>query len=137
MPTPEKKVLISLQEIEGVVSPHRQQVNEALKLREKALEYVADVNELARFMGGNVESLGLREDWAISKEIFPGMQIFFVFNRAGGELPSRLKVLYAGDRMLMRGDDLASVTIILVNHMLRFVKATNPGEHLPEVCYRV
>jgi len=84
-----------------------------------------------------VESLGLREDWAISKEIFPGVQIFFVFNRADGELHSRLKALYSGDRTLMRGDDLASITIVLVNHMLRFVKVNNPGKDLPEVCQKV
>jgi hypothetical protein len=137
MPSPDKKVLINLQEIEGVVSPHREQVEEALKLRGKALEYVDDAHKLAEFMGGRVESLGLREDWAISKEIFPGVQISFVFNRADSELPSRLKVLYSGDRMLMRGDDLASATIILVNHMLRFVRVTNPNKILPDVCYRV
>lgn len=137
MPVAKERVLVSLREIEGVASPHQEQIDAALELREEALEYVADVQGLAEFMGGKVESLGLREDWAISKKIFPGVEIFFVFNRADGELHSQLKVLYSGDRTLMRGDDLASITIVLVNHMLRFVKVSSPGKELPDVCQKV
>ena len=137
MPVADDRVLVSLREIEGVAMPHQEQIDAALELREKALEYVTDVHGLAAFMGGRVESLGLREDWAISKEIFPGVQIFFVFNHADDELHSQLKVLYSGDRTLMRGDDLASVTIVLVNHMLRFVKLSNAGKDLPAVCQKV
>jgi hypothetical protein len=132
------KKLIGLQEIEGAVSPHQKQIDMALKTRKEALEYVADVSKLAEFIGGKVESLGTGEDWAISKEIFPGVQVFFVFNRADEELPSSLKVLFYGDRIkLMRGEDLAGFVILYVIHMLRYVKESNPGKSLPEVCYRV
>ena len=130
--------LISLREIEGVVSPHQRQVEMALKSRKEALEHVADVSKLAEFMGGRVESLGLGEDWAVSKQIFPGVEVFFVFNRADEEFPSSLRFLYSGDRLkLMRGEDLAGFTILFVSHMLRYIRETNPGKRLPEVCYRV
>jgi hypothetical protein len=132
------KKLISLQEIEGAVSPHTKQIDMALKIRKEALEYVADVSKLAEFIGGKVESLGMGEDWAISKEIFPGVQVFFVFNRADDEFPSSLKVLFSGDRIkLMKGEDLAGFVILYVIHMLRYVRDSNPGKQLPEVCYRV
>jgi hypothetical protein len=132
------KKLIGLQEIEGAVSPHQKQIDRALKARKEALEYVADVSKLADFIGGKVESLGVGEDWAISKEIFPGVQVFFIFNRADDELPSSLKVLFSGDRIkLMKGEDLAGFVIFYVIHMLRYVKESNPGKSLPEVCYRV
>jgi len=132
------KKLIGLQEIEGVVSPHQKQIDMALKTRKEALEYVADVSKLAEFIGGKVESLGMGEDWAISKEVFPGVQVFFIFNHADEELPSNLKVLFSGDRIkLMRGEDLAGFIILYVIHMLRYVKESNPGKSLPEVCYRV
>jgi hypothetical protein len=132
------KKLIGLQEIEGAVSPHQKQIDMALKTRKEALEYVADVSKLAEFIGGKVESLGMGEDWVISKEIFPGVQVFFIFNRADEELPSSLKVLFSGDRIkLMRGEDLAGFVILYVIHMLRYVKESNPGKSLPEVCYRV
>lgn len=130
--------LISLREIEGVISPHQGQVKGGMRLRKEALEHIADASELAEFIGGKVESLGLGEDWAISKEIFPGVEVFLIYNRASEEFPSNLRVLYAGDRIkLMKGEELASITIAYVNHMLRYVRETNPSKNLPEVCYRV
>jgi hypothetical protein len=130
--------LISLREIEGAVSPHTAQVDRALKARQEALEYVADVSGLATFIGGNVESLGIKEDWAISKEIFPGVIVFFVYNRADDEFPGNLRVLFSGVRIkLMSGEDLAGIVITYVSHMLRYVRESNPGKKLPEVCYRV
>ena len=132
------KKLISLREIEGVASPHQSQVERALKVRKEALDYVADASKLAEFMGGKVESLGMGENWAISKEIFPGVEVFFIYNRADEEFPSNLRVLYSGDKIgLMSGEDLAGITITYVSHMLRYVRETNPGKKLPEVCYRV
>jgi hypothetical protein len=132
------KKLISLQQIEGAVSPHQRQIDHALRARKEALEYVTDVSELARFIGGKLESLGIGEDWAISKEIFPGVQVFFVFNRADDEFPSNLKVLFSGERIkMMRGEDLAGFVILYAIHMLRYVRDSNPDKKLPEICYRV
>ena len=132
------KKLISLQEIEGAISPHQKQIDMALKTRKEALEYVTDVPKLAEFIGGKVESLGIGEDWAISKEIFPGVQVFFIFNHADDEFQSNLKVLFSGDNIkMMRGEDLAGFVILYAIHMLRYVRDSNPGKKLPEVCYRV
>src|SRR4030042_1444776 len=132
------KKLIGLQEIEGAVSPHQKQIGMALNARKEALEYVTDVSKLAEFVGGKVESLGMGEEWAISKGVFPGVEVFFIYNRADDEFPSNLKVLFSGDRIkLMRGEDLAVFVIFNVNHMLRYVRDSNPGKHLPEICYRV
>jgi hypothetical protein len=132
------KKLIGLQEIEGAVSPHQKQIDMALKTRKEALEYVADAAKLAEFIGGKVESLGMGEDWAVSKEAFPGVEIFFIYNRADDEFPSSLKVLFSGDRIrLMKGEDLAGFVILYATHMLRYVKESNPEKRLPEVCYRV
>ena len=130
--------LLSLREVEGAVSPHQGQVERALKTRLEALAYVADVSDLAAFIGGKVESLGLKEDWAISKEVFPGVVVFFVYNRADDEFPGSLRALFSGDRLnLMSGDDLTSLVINYVTHMLRYVRESNPDKKLPEVCYRV
>jgi len=130
--------LISLQQIEGAVSPHQRQIDHALKARKEALEHVADVSKLAKFIGGRVESLGIGEDWAISKEIFPGVLVFYIFNHADEEFPSNLKVLFSGHRIrMMRGEDLAGFVILYLVHMLRYVRDSNPDKKLPEVCYRV
>jgi hypothetical protein len=130
--------LISLQQIEGAISPHQKQIDHALKARKEALEYIADVSKLSEFIGGKVESLGMGEDWAISKEIFPGVQVFFVFNHADDEFESNLKVLFSGDRIkMMSGEDLAVFVIFYVNHMVRYIRDSNKDKKLPEVCYRV
>ena len=134
----QSRKLVSLREIEGAVSPHQAQVERALKARQEALEYVADVSQLADFIGGKVESLGINEDWSIRKEIFPGVIVFFVYNRADDEFPGNLRVLFSGDRLnLLSGEDLAGIVIAYVTHMLRHVRESNPDKKLPEVCYRV
>ena len=130
--------LVNLHGIEGTLSPHQEQIDRALIAKKVALEYVADVSKLAEFIGGKVEFLELGEDWAVSKEIFPGIEVFFIYNRADEELPSSLRVLYSGDRIkMMNGEDLAGITIFYFNHILRYVRETNPGKKLPEVCYLV
>jgi len=130
--------LVGLQEIEGAVSPHSAQVARALKSRQEALEYITDVKALASFIGGEVETLNIKEDWAIKKDIFPGITVHFIYNKADDEFPGNLRVLFSGERIkLMSGEDLAGLVIAYVSHMLRFIRETNPDKKLPEVCYRV
>jgi len=130
--------LISLREIEGPASPHQRQLDMALKTRQEALEHVADVDGLVGFIGGEKHALGIGEDWAVSKEIYPGVTVFFIFNRADEELLSSLKVLFGGDNLkLVRGEELAGFAILYVSHMLRYIKETHHDKVLPEVCYKV
>jgi hypothetical protein len=134
----DKKRLVSLRDIEGKISPHQGQVDRALKARAEALNFVEDVEALADFMGGKREELGYREDWAISKEIFPGIKVYYIFTKSDDEFPAVLRVLFEGERLnLVSGEDLASIIIPTVSHMLRYIREANPGKELPEVCYRV
>jgi hypothetical protein len=132
------KKLISLKEIEGTISTHDGFVKREMQRRQDVLEYVEDVIGLAEYIGGEVVNLGLREDWAVKKAIFPGIEIVFVFNRADEEFASNLRVLYSGERVRkIHGEDLAELTIACVNHMLRYVRETNSDKELPEICYKV
>lgn len=129
---------LTLKEIEGKISPHDEYVRRELELRKEALKYVDKVTELAEYIGGVVEELGAGEDWAIKKEAFPGVEVFFLYRRADKEFPSSFRVLYSGNKVTrMRGDDLASITIACANHMLRYVVERNPDKTLPEVCHKV
>lgn len=129
---------MTLKEIEGPQSSHDGYVKRELDRRKEALKYVENVVGLAEYIGGKVEYLGLREDWAIRKEIFPGINIIFAYNRADEEFPSSLRVFFSGERVQeMPGEDLMELTIACVNHMLRWVRETHRGERLPEMCYRV
>ncbi len=130
--------LLGLADIEGKVSPHQMQVKGALKMRAASLEYVRDVKALADYIGGRVEKPGIGEDWAVCKELYPGVTVHLVFNRADDEFPARLRALYSGDKIRMiKGDELATVAISLANQLLRYVREANPGVKLPEVCYKV
>ncbi len=130
--------LLGLADIEGKTSPHQLQVKGALKLRAAPLEYVKDVEALAAYLGGHVVKPGIGEDWAVCKEVFPGVKIHLVFNRSDDEFPARLRALYSGDKIRMvRGDELATITVSLANQLLRYVREANPGVKLPDICYRV
>jgi len=130
------KKLLSLKEIEEPTSPHDGFLKREMDRRKEPLSYADDVSKLAEYIGGEVVSLGISEDWAIRKEIFPGIQILFIYNRADEEFPSNLRVLYSGERIgKIRGEDLVELTIACVNHMLRYVKETVKDP--PEICMRV
>lgn len=131
-----ERSLISLKEIDGPTTPHDAFLKRAVDIRKEALTFVDDVDKLADYVGGKIESLGLHEDWAIQKEVFPGVQIHFIFNKANDEFPASLRVFYSGQRLRgVSGEDLVELTIACLNHMLRYVKQTvaNP----PEICSRV
>ncbi len=130
--------LFSLADIEGKVSPHQLQIKGALKMRAAPLEYVRDAKALADYLGGAVVKPGIGEDWAVAKEVYPGVKIYLVFNKADDEFPARLRALYSGDKIgMVRGEELANVTISLANQLLRYVRESNVGMRLPEICYRI
>lgn len=130
------KKLLSLKEIEGTVATHDGFIKRELAKRKIALDYVDNASRLAEYIGGEIVSLGISEDWVIKKEFFPGIEILFIYNRADDEFPSNLRVLYSGERILTtRGEDLVELTIAGVNQMLRYVKETVKDP--PEICTRV
>ena len=132
------KKLITLKEIEGVVGTHDAFVKKEMDRRKEAFLYIHDVAQLAQYIGGKVVPLGLGEDWAIKKEIFPGVEIFFLYYHEDEEFSSKISVLYSGERVRkIRGEDLAAITIACVNHMLRQIREVNPERKLPEICYKV
>lgn len=128
--------LLSIREIEGPTHSHDDFIKRELARRKVALDLVSDVTGLADYIGGEVVSLGLREDWTIKKEIFPGIDILFIYNKADEEFPSNLRVLYTGERIRStRGEDLADITIACVNQMLRYVRDTVADP--PDICNRM
>lgn len=130
------KKLLSLKEIEGPIGSHDGFLKREMDRRKEPLSYADDVSKLAEYIGGEVVSLGISEDWAIRKEVFPGIQILLIYNRADEEFPSNLRVLYCGERIgKIRGEDLVELTIACVNHMLRYVRETVKDP--PEICMRV
>ncbi|OGO01557.1 MAG: hypothetical protein A2Y72_02790 [Chloroflexi bacterium RBG_13_53_26] len=130
------KRLVSIKEIDGPLTPHDAFIKRETDLRKEAFRYVADVSRLAEYIGGEVESLGVGEDWGIRKEVFPEIRIHFLYTHADEEFPSNVRVLFSGDNIKkIRGEDLVELTVACLNHMLRYVKET--AENPPEICTRV
>ena len=130
--------IITLKEIEGAISTHDGFLKKELERKREAFEFVKNVSELAGYIGGETITLGVREDWAIKKEIFPGVAVIFTFDHADEEFPSNLRVFYSGERVRgVHGEDLVAYTLAMANHMLRYIRETNKDEELPEICYRV
>ena len=133
-----KLELKSLREIAGVTPAHYSFLKGETIKRKEALEHVTDVAGLAKHLGGSVEQLGLGEDWAIKKEIFPGVEIFFVYRAADEDFPSDFRILYKGDKITdVQGGDMVTLTIGCINHMLRYVREGESVGTIPQICYRV
>jgi hypothetical protein len=129
---------VNLHDLEGAVSPHQAQLDRALEERKAALEYVSLVSALAAYIGGEAVPPGRGADWTVRKEIFPGVDVYFLFTHGDGEVPASLRALYGGDRITkVPADNLIAFTIVCLNHMVRFVRETNPDVKLPDICYRV
>lgn len=130
------KSLVSIKEIDGPLTPHDAFIKREADLRKEALDQVGDVSKLAEYVGGEVDSLKLGEDWGIKKEVFPGIWIHLLYSRADEEFPSNVRVLYSGENIKkIRGEDLVELTIACLNHMLRYVRET--AQNPPEICTRV
>lgn len=130
------KSLVSIKEIDGPLTPHDAFIKREADLRKEALDQVGDVSRLAEYVGGEVDSLKLGEDWGIKKEVFPGIWIHLLYSRADEEFPSNVRVLYSGENIKkIRGEDLVELTIACLNHMLRYVRET--AQNPPEICTRV
>jgi hypothetical protein len=121
-----EKKTISLREIEGPASPHQVQLENALRARASSFAHVSDVTALARFIGGIVEPLGLGEDWTVSKELFPGVIVHFVFFHADDELPGDLKVRFSGDRAAqVSADILTALSVSYIGYMGNYLEQMN------------
>jgi hypothetical protein len=130
--------LITLKEIEGTDRSHDGFVKATSRLKKDALKFIDDIAKSAEYLGAEVETLGIGEDWAIKKEIFPGVEIHLVYQHGDEEVPPSLRTLYSGDKVrIVGGEDLANLAISLINHLLRYIRETAGDKKLPEVCYRV
>lgn len=126
---------LTLKEIEGVVV-HDIYLKKEVARRVEAFEYLGDVQKMAEFIGGDwIVPPSLRCDWMIKKVFFPGVECCILFNRKDDELPASMQVLFTGEEVhLLQGDDLASMVISTINHMIRYIKRSNPEKSLPEIC---
>ncbi|MBT9130887.1 MAG: hypothetical protein DDT40_00768 [candidate division WS2 bacterium] len=130
---------LTLKEVEGVGSTHDSYLKRSVKERVKALDLVIDALDLASFIGGaKVDSPPIRCDWAVEKEFFPGVSAIFIYSSADEEFDSQLQILFYGEALKeIKGEDLATLSIATLNHMLRYVRKMYSDKNLPPMCRMV
>lgn len=126
---------MTLKEIEGVIV-HDIYLKKEVERRVDPFEYLDDLNKMVEYIGGElVKSPPIRCDWMLKKVFFPEVECYFLFNHKDNEFPGSMPVLFSGERVMeMKGDDLASLAITTINHMIRFIRHSQPGKSLPEIC---
>lgn len=129
------KVFMTLKEIEGVIV-HDVYLKKEVERRAFVFEFLKDISGAVDFVAGELLSPPpIRCTWAVKKVFFPEVECYFLYNHKDDELPASMQVLFAGERVKqLKGDDLASLAITTINHMIRFIRHSNPGVALPEIC---
>lgn len=129
--------LVTIKEIEGMLATHDSHLKGEMARRTEPFEYLDDVAKLAEYIGGEAENIK-PGDWAIGKELFPGVHVHFIYQHGDDEVPSNLRLLFNGDRVkTVPGEDLVNIVVGYVNHMLRYIRDTNLDKQLPQICYQV
>lgn len=129
---------LSLKEIEGVVV-HDTYLKRELEKRAPAFVYLRDLARAAAYIGGElIPSPPVRCDWMMKKVFFEGVECYLLYQGPSEEFPASLRAVFAGEGLsVMKGEDLAVLTVATVNHLLRFIRESNPGEELPDICASV
>ncbi len=128
----------TLKEIEGVIV-HDIYLKKEVERRAMAFEFLAQPKDAADYIGGElVPHPEIRCDWMIKKTFFPGAEVYFLYNRKDEELPASMQVLFAGAGVKeVCGEDLAVLAIATINHLIRYIRESNPGKELPDICSKV
>ena len=115
--------------IKGIVTPHQRDLDDLTKKNIDVLRKVKDIQikKINDALDSISVELDLGEDWAISKEFFPGVELIVLYQYYGDEFGAgvaedEIQVVYSGDNVLaVSGEDLMHFTEILLNFMSRIV----------------
>ncbi|MFX1496639.1 MAG: hypothetical protein ACFFBH_03845 [Promethearchaeota archaeon] len=91
------------------------------------------LNIVKKDLGAKIENLGLEEDWTITIEMFPQVNIHLIFNyfgnEFGGEIEAEFKFLFSGKHVMMiPGEDTATFIDIIIDFLERRIKEEKPFE---------
>ncbi len=69
------------------------------------------------------------------KVFYPGVEAYFLYNRKDEEFPPSMQVLFSGEKVReLQGDDLSVLAIATINHMIHYIRNSQLGKVLPEIC---
>jgi len=117
----------------GIRGPHARELIDMSKAKAPLFKDIQiDVLEkiTKKDLGAIVENIGFDEDWTLTLEIFPEVNIhisYFYYGGEFGDTEAELKFLYSGNRVyLISGKELFSFNEIIINFIERRLKNEPP-----------
>ncbi|MFX1518653.1 MAG: hypothetical protein ACFFCD_01830 [Promethearchaeota archaeon] len=118
----------------GIRSPHEKELQEISNTKNHLFKDL-EIDKLKDFVvtdiGGKMDNIGLGEDWTITFEIFPQVNIHisysFFGDEFGVEIEANLKYYFSGERVhLVPGEDFVAFIDILMDFIERMIKKEEP-----------
>lgn len=118
----------------GVRGPHEKELQEISNTKYplfKELEIDKLKDLVVNDLGGTMDNIGLGEDWTITFEIFPQVNIHisysFFGDEFGDEMEAELKYYFSGERVhLVPGEDFVAYVDILMDFIELMIKKEEP-----------
>ncbi|MFX0141853.1 MAG: hypothetical protein ACFFDN_49910, partial [Candidatus Hodarchaeota archaeon] len=107
----------------GVKGPHEKEL-EDISYKKCQIFIKVDMNELKRIieekLGGKIENIGFSEDWAITIEMFPDVNIHMAYSYFGDEfgngIEAEFKFYFSGEYVTwIPGEDSATYIDIVMD----------------------
>jgi hypothetical protein len=134
----EKKKFITIGQIDatGVRGPHEKELEDISKNK---YAIFADIDEeqlkniVEQDLGAKIENIGFNEDWTISIEMFPEVNIHMSYSYFGDEfgdgIEAEFKFYFSGERVYwVPGEDSATFIDIVMDFMEGRIKNKSPFE---------
>ena len=132
----EKRKFVTVGQIDatGVRGPHEKELEDVSKSK-FALFVNIDLKKLEKIvqedLGGIIENIGFNEDWTITIEMFPGVNIHMAFSYFGDEfgdgIEAEFKFFFSGEHaMWVPGEDSATYIDIVMDFIERKLKGEEP-----------
>ncbi|MHA2008806.1 MAG: hypothetical protein ACXABO_10040 [Promethearchaeota archaeon] len=120
----------------GVRGPHEKELEDISKSKFPIFLNI-DIEQLKKTIendvGGRIENIGFSEDWTITLEMFPEVNIHMVFSYFGDEfgdgIEAEFKFYFSGERASwVPGEDSATYVDIIMDFLERKLKGQEPFE---------
>jgi hypothetical protein len=120
----------------GVRGPHEVELQNISKAKytlftNMEINYLKNLVEHS--LGGKIENIGFNEDWTITMEMFPEVNIHLVYTYFGDEfgddIEAEFKFLFSGERAYwIPGEDSATYIDLIMDFLERKIKNKDPFE---------
>ena len=134
----EKRKFMTIGQIDatGVRGPHEKELEDISKVK---YPLFVNINKdklnriVSQELGGKIENIGFNEDWAITLEMFPEVNIHLAYSYFGDEfgdgIEAEFKCYFSGERAWwVPGEDSATFIDIIMDFMERMIKNKEPFE---------